>query len=85
MKKLTLMLLITILSLTGYAQNVKLDAAGNYIAITKKKGGTEAKLIGKTFTDAKGIVYPIYLSKNNKMFIIRTSKTGNEYNQYLKL
>lgn len=85
MKKLTLMFVIAICSLTSYSQNAKLDATGNYVAIVKAKETEEAKPMGKTFTDAKGIVYPIYLTKSNKLFIKRTSKTGKEYNQYLKL
>ena len=37
-----------------------------------------------TFVAKDGLVYPIWLSKNGKAFIIRTSKkTGKEYRQYL--
>jgi hypothetical protein len=69
------------------AQNAKQTTDGNYIAIkdtaTRK---TAAKATGKTYTDAKGNTYPVMISKNGKLFIIRTSQTtGRNYNQYLKL
>jgi hypothetical protein len=85
MKKLTLMVLIAICTLTSNAQNAKLDATGNYVAVVKEKETVEATPMGKTFTDAKGVVYPIFLSKAKKLFIKRISKAGKEYNQYLKL
>lgn len=47
----------------------------------KASTGTKTKY---TFKAKDGKVYPIYLSKNGKAFIIRVSKkTGNEYKQYL--
>ena len=85
MKKITLMVLIAICTLKSNAQNAKLDATGNYVAVTKAKETEEAKPMGKTFTDAKGVVYPIFLTKIGKLFIKRISKAGKEYNQYLKL
>ena len=39
-----------------------------------------------TYTDSAGIVYPIYLSKDGKAFIIKISEdTGKEYRKYLPL
>lgn len=67
------------------AQQVKQTKDGNYIAVKSEARKTEAKNTGKTYTDTKGIVYPVMISKNGKLFIIRTSKTGRTYNQYLKL
>ena len=80
-----LILLFALLCITGSAQNAKQDANGNYTAITTKKAKTKAINTGKTFTDAKGNKYPVYESAKGKIFIIRTSKTGKTYNQYLKL
>ena len=38
------------------------------------------------YTDSKGVTYPVYISKNNKLFIIKTSKkTGKNYNYYLNV
>jgi len=35
-----------------------------------------------TYKDKDGIVYPIYLSNNNKAFIIRKSKNTSKYYKY---
>lgn len=77
-------LLIMGLVIAGNSQNVKQTADGNYVAISGNNT-TEAKDTGKTYTDAKGNKYPVYISKNGKLFVIRTSAKGNKYNQYLKL
>jgi hypothetical protein len=87
MKKLVIILSLFLASNLAHSQNVTVTAAGNYMAIkaTRDSAGTSAKPTGKTFTDAKGNVYPVMISKNGKLFVIRTSKAGNKYNQYLKL
>ena len=68
---------------SGNAQNVKQDKNGNYYAVKMAKDST-AKQTGKTFTDAAGKTYPVMVSKNGKLFVIRISKAGNKYNYYLK-
>lgn len=80
-----LIIILCLLSFAGISQNAKQDANGNYIAVSQKKAATPAKLTGKTYTDSKGVKYPVYESAKGKIFIIRTSKTGKTYNQYLKL
>ena len=70
--------------LSGNAQNVKQDANGNYSAIGRVKDSTSAKPTGQTYTDSKGNTYPVMISKNGKLFVVRISKTGNRYNYYLK-
>lgn len=72
-------------AIAGHAQNAKKDASGNYVAIvhTDTSGTTPA---GKTYTDSKGNVYPVMVTKNGKLFVIKTSKTtGKPYKQYLKV
>lgn len=65
------------------AQTVKKDSTGNYI--TLKKEAVE-KNTGKTFTDSKGNVYPVFESENGKLYIKRTAKTsGKEYKSYIKV
>lgn len=86
MKKLILLSAILISFNSLFAQNAKVDAAGNYIALKSTNGASEGnKPTGKTFTDTKGNKYPVMVSKNNKLFYVRTSKTGNEYKVYIKL
>lgn len=84
MRSLLIMLLSICLYSAASAQNAKL-VNGNYVAITKAKADTTPKATGQTFTDAKGNVYPVYKSVNDKLYIIRTSRNGNQYKQYLKV
>lgn len=65
--------------------SVKLDQAGNYVSASAGKDSVSYKATGKTFTDNKGKSYPVYVSKNGKLFVLRISKAGNEYRQYLKV
>ena len=65
-------------------QTVQRDANGNFRQISALKDTTTAKNTGKTMTDKKGNVYPVMISKNNKLFYIRTSKNGNDYKVYIK-
>ncbi len=93
MKKLLLIALFAA-SFAAHAQaqtrvkqaNVTQDKNGNYTQISRKDstGKTSAKLTKQTFTDAKGIIFPVMESKNGKLFVIKTSaKTGKQYNYYL--
>lgn len=75
-------ILFLFLALSAQAQ-VRQDAQGNYHAVKTEQ---KAEPTGKTFTDAKGNVYPVMKSAKGKLFIVRTSeKTGKTYNQYLKI
>lgn len=58
---------------------------GNFVpaTITAKVKSADSTT-GKTFTTASG-VYPVYQSARGKLYILRTSKNGNVYKQYLKL
>ncbi len=92
MKKLPLIgfflcLFIMGIVVAGNSQTVKQDATGNYYAVKAAKDSTTTyKATGKTFTTAKGETFPVYESKNGKLFVIRTSKeTGKQYKQYLKI
>jgi len=80
MKKLLLVAMLFI-SVNGFSQKLIKDANGNYHT-TK----VEDKKTANTFTDDKGVVYPIYLNSKEKPYVIRKSKkTGKEYKQYLKI
>lgn len=71
--------LAILICLTASAQTVK-DSSGNYHA----QRSETAKPTGKTFTDSKGVVYPLLISARGKLFYLRTSKTGNIYKVYIK-
>jgi hypothetical protein len=86
MKRLLIIFAFMLGALGANSQTtIKQDAAGNYVAVKDTNAVTSAKPTGKTYTDTKGNVYPVMISKNGKLFVIRISKTGNKYNQYLKL
>ena len=67
------------------AQTVQKTKDGNYIAVVASKMAEKPKDTGKTYTDSKGNIYPVFISKGGKLFVIRISKAGKEYKQYLKL
>ncbi len=85
MKKSILTIALFIACLSGYSQTkVTKDAADNYVSV--KRGDTTAnKATGHTFTDAKGNVYPVYISVNHKLFYNKVSKSGNNYKVYITL
>lgn len=86
MKKVILTIAVALFSIVGVnAQKVTTDANGNYVTVKTDRVKAEAKETGKTFTDAKGNVFPVFQSANGKLFVVKTSKnTGNEYRMYLK-
>ena len=84
MKKI-LLLTILFFALKANAQNATKDSLGNYKAIEHTHKVSEVKNTGKTFTDNKGNVYPVWESEKGKLFYVRISKNGNEYKVYLKL
>lgn len=84
MKRLIIFISFVLISFVGISQNAKLDSTGNYVAVQIAKDSATAT--GKTYTDSKGNKYPVFISKNRKLFVQRVSKTtGNAYRQYLKL
>lgn len=81
---LSLITALCLISVCSYGQTAKVDKNGNYVAVQATK--KEAKPTGKTFTDSKGVVLPVFASANGKLFVMRKSeKTGKEYKSYLKL
>lgn len=70
-------------SRTTTAPNAKIDQSGNYVAL--KKVQAQPTKTGKTFTDSKGNVYPVWMSPKGKLFYTKVSKAGNEYSVYITL
>jgi len=73
------------LSMTGVlsAQTIKKDLSGNYIQVSKDSVSKALKT-GNTFTDSKGVVYPLYKGSKGGLFYNRVSKAGKEYKVYIK-
>lgn len=82
----TILIIFTILlgSQVIFAQNVKpnskLDNQGNFIQIDYV---TPTEKTGKTYTDKKGNVYEVFVTKTGKYFVNLISKTGKPYRRYL--
>jgi hypothetical protein len=84
MKRIPLFMFFLTSGLFSVAQKVTIDKNGNYIAV-KDSAAPDTKT-GKTYTDTKGIKYPVYATKAGKLYVIKTSaKTGKSYKMYLKL
>lgn len=92
MKKAFLILAIAF-CMAGYSQTFSptVTKQGNTYTETAKPPQTEAQIIGKAtktgdvFKTKAGEVYPVYISAQGKLFVVRQSKaTGNYYKQYLK-
>lgn len=77
---IVLLLGLLVLSQRAQAQNVQLKGKTFTLVDSAKSQDTKTDY---TFVDSNHNVYPIYLSKNGKAFIIRKSKSGKDYRQYL--
>ena len=69
--------------LVSNAQSVTRQGNSFTQVSNKKSAGKEIKT-QYTYTDSKGVVYPVWLSSTGKAFIKKVSKkTGKEYRQYV--
>lgn len=86
MKKTLIALTILFAGINSHAQTkVKQDDKGNFVQVNNVREKTPDKPTGQTYTDTKGQEYKVYKSINDKLYIVRVSKSGNEYKQYLKV
>ena len=53
----------------------------NFTQVTTLQQSSDMQTV-YTYT-VKDIVYPIWITKNGRCYIVRTSKNGNQYKQYL--
>lgn len=66
--------------------NVEMTDDGNFKATPRTTAMSTATKTDKTYTDRDGQVFPVYVSKNGKYFVVKTSKkSGKKYNYYLNL
>lgn len=77
-------ILFLMVSLTLSSQ-VKVDAQGNYVSTSVGRTKGDTINTGKTYTDSKGVVYPVFKSSTGKLYCPRISKNGNYYRYYLKV
>lgn len=80
------------LSNRAYGQGIQKGTDGNYFQAHKAANNGPATLesltlgakrTDATFTTAKGERFPVYLSKNGSAFVVRVSKKGVVYRQYM--
>ena len=84
MKKLILCIsMMLAFGLVSNAQSVQRQG-NNFTQVSNKKSAGKETKTQYTYTDSKGVVYPVYLSSTGKAFIKKVSKkTGKEYKQYV--
>ena len=84
MKKLFMCITMMLsLGLATQAQSVQ-KRGNNFTQVSNKKSSDKETKTQYTYTDSKGVVYPVWLSSTGKAFIKKVSKkTGKEYKQYL--
>lgn len=85
MKQLLFVIVLMLSTIAVNAQKkVALDSLGNYVSITTGVTPNKDKETGKFFIDTKGVKYPVRCSINNKLYYLKTAKSGNVYKVYLK-
>lgn len=85
MKKLFVMLALVVCAITMSAQTDSLSytrEGTNFTKVQTVQQSSDVKTI-YTYT-IKDTAYPIWITKNGRCYIVRISKNGNEYKQYLE-
>lgn len=75
---------LVLVALSCDAQTTARDAQGNYIAAPREVKAEQDTVTGLTYTDAKGVVRPVYVGGKGSHYVARVSKSGKYYRQYLK-
>jgi uncharacterized protein YxeA len=83
-QKIALLMALAFAAFAATAQKVVTDANGNFVAAPKTVVNHDSTT-QKTYTDAKGQVSPVFVSKSGKFYVWKMSKAGNRYRSYLQL
>lgn len=81
MKKILFVIAVLLCAAMAYSQDTY-TREGNNFTKTETVTTSQDSLTTYTYT-YKAVVYPIYITKNGRCYIVRMSKKGNEYRQYL--
>ena len=81
-------IIIAAIMLFGLSMNIQAQSVqkqgNNFTQVSNKKSSGKETKTQYTYTDSKGVVYPVWLSSTGKAFIKKVSKkTSKEYRQYL--
>lgn len=77
-------LLVNIFTNGAKAQTVVKDSAGVFITAKTTEVKKADAPTGKQFKCTDGTLLPVYAGAKGGMYVIRTSKNGKQYKQYLK-
>jgi hypothetical protein len=84
MKALFVLLFCLVLSIGTQAQKAVNDSTGNYTAVSVGRTKGVDTPTGKTFTNAKGEKFPVFLTSTGRLVYYRISKnTGLSYKVYI--
>ena len=84
MKKLIIAAIMLLSMNVGICAQSVQRQGNNFTQVTNKKSAGKETKTQYTYTDNKGVKYPVWLSSTGKAFIKRVSKkTGKEYKQYV--
>jgi uncharacterized protein YpmB len=80
-----ILILGLIFSTIGVCAQSTVTRVGNTFKVEQTSSNTSNDTKTKyTYQDSKGNEYPIYITKNNSVYVIKVSKnTGKEYKYYL--
>ena len=82
----TLLVIISMFICITLSSQIKVDANGNYVSTSVGRTKGDTINTGKTYTDSKGVTYPVFKSASGKLYYPRFAKTsGNYYRYYLKV
>ena len=88
MKKVILLsfaLLICGAAMSQSKVNVKRDAQGNYVSVSKPKKAVSDSVLTASYIDKDKVKHKIYVGSRGGKYILRTSKkSGKQYKYYLK-
>lgn len=89
MKTIVMMIILFITGALGCAAQTTYERAadGTLVQVATIHTADEAigngVATGEQFKATNGDVFPVYKSAKGRLFIVRTSKTGNNYKQYI--
>lgn len=75
--------LTMIVMCTAKAQTITVNGQKYELPASSSNKTNKLEKVG-TYTDKEGKKYPIYKGARGGVYILRTSKNGKEYKQYLK-
>lgn len=81
--KRTMMMIAMVLGITASQAQVVKDDQGNYLSKAASVAAHDSSTT-LTYTNAKGMVYPVYEGRKGGHYVWVTSRDGNVYRKYLR-